>query len=279
MENEGAYILADNTVDHGNFLELILLLGKYDVCLKEHLDDCVEKSKKLHQSSGTKGRGSLITLLPKTTVNSIIETVGSLIKESISSDVQKAGMFSVQLDTTQDITSQDQCSVILKYVNETVQERLVALVKCHASTGQYFVNLLSEVLEHLKLDTGMCIGNATDGASNMQGRYKGFSALMTSQSPTHVHVWCYAHVLNLVLAETTQTVIECGTLFNLINDIAVFIRESYQRVNLWEKQGQEKMPSTHLVLSLLCCHRKGRQGTIVSPTPKFTRSHHLRGYF
>lgn len=142
-------MLADNTVDHGNFLELILLLGKYDVCLKEHLDDCVEKSKKLHQSSGTKGRGSLITLLSKTTVNSIIETVRSLIKESISSDVQKAGMSSVQLDTTQDITSQDQCSVILKYVNETVQERLVALVKCHASTGQYF--------KHLKLDKGMCV--------------------------------------------------------------------------------------------------------------------------
>lgn len=81
----------------------------------------------------------------------------------------------------------------------------------------------------------------------MKGRYKGFSALMTSQSPTHVHVWCYAHVLNLVLAETTQNVIECGTLFNLINDIAVFIRESYQSVNLWEKQAQEKMPSTHPV--------------------------------
>lgn len=54
-ENEGAYTLDDNTIDHGNFLELILLLGKYDVCLKEHLDDCVERSKKLHESSGTRG--------------------------------------------------------------------------------------------------------------------------------------------------------------------------------------------------------------------------------
>ena len=48
VENEAAYTLDDNTIDHGNFLELILLLGKYDVCLKEHLDDCIEKSKKLH---------------------------------------------------------------------------------------------------------------------------------------------------------------------------------------------------------------------------------------
>lgn len=40
MENEAEYTLDDNTIDHGNFLELIFI-GKY-VCLKEHLYDCVE---------------------------------------------------------------------------------------------------------------------------------------------------------------------------------------------------------------------------------------------
>ncbi|KAJ8414358.1 hypothetical protein AAFF_G00052280 [Aldrovandia affinis] len=35
-----------------------------------------------------------------------------LIQESIVDDITKAGMFSVQIDTTQDITSQDQCSVV-----------------------------------------------------------------------------------------------------------------------------------------------------------------------
>ena len=64
----------------------------------------------------------------------------------------------------------------------------------------------------------MCIANATDGAYNIQCQYKGFSALMTYQSPNHVHVWCFAHVLNLVLAETTQTNIESGSLFHLLND-------------------------------------------------------------
>ncbi|CAI5660952.1 unnamed protein product [Oreochromis niloticus] len=248
VENEAAYTLGDNTIDHGNFLELIVLLGKYDMCLGEHLNDCIEKSKKLHQTSGSRGRGSLITLLSKTTVNSVIDALGHLLQESIASDVKKAGMFSVQLDTTQDITGYDHCSVIIRYVTEAVQERLVSIVRCEASTGQYFVNLLSGVLEHLNLDKAMCIGNATDGASNMQGQYKGFPALMTAQSPTHVHVWCYAHILNLVIADTTQSVIESGSLFNLLNDIAVFIKESYHRVNLWEKQTQE---TRHRRLSLI----------------------------
>lgn len=61
-----------------------------------------------------------------------------------------------------------------------------------------------------------------------------------------MHVWCYTHVLNLVLANTTQTVIESGSLFSLLNDIAVFIKESYQRVNLWEKQTQEETGHRHL---------------------------------
>ncbi|KAJ8270536.1 hypothetical protein GJAV_G00116060 [Gymnothorax javanicus] len=127
VENEAAYTLNDYTIDHGNFLELIVLLGKYDICLREHLDDCVEKSRKMHQSSGSRGRGSLITLLSKTTDNSVIDALGHLIQESIARDVQKAGMFSVQLDTTQDINGHDQCSVILRYVTEAVQERLVAM--------------------------------------------------------------------------------------------------------------------------------------------------------
>ncbi|KAJ8402055.1 hypothetical protein AAFF_G00372900 [Aldrovandia affinis] len=240
VENEAAYKWDDCTLDHGNFLELILVIGKYDVSLKEHLDECMKKSKELHASSGTKGRGSLITLLSKTTVNSVIDSIGHLIQETIASDIQKAGMFTVQLDTTQDVTSQDQCAVVLRYVTEAVHERLVAVVKCHAATGEYFVDLLSEVLDRLKLDKAMCIGNSTDGASNMQGQYRGFSALMASQSPTHVHVWCYAHVLNLVLADTTGSVLESGSLFSLLNDVAVFIKDSYQRVILWDNEAQDK---------------------------------------
>ena len=42
---EEAYTLDDDTIDHCNFLEIILLLGKYDVCLKEHLTLSIEKCK------------------------------------------------------------------------------------------------------------------------------------------------------------------------------------------------------------------------------------------
>ena len=84
-----------------------------------------------------------------------------------------------------------------------------------------------------------CIGSSTDCAANMQGQYKGFSACLTRESPQLIHVWCYAHVLNLVLAETTSAVIAGASLFTLLNDITVFIRDSYFRMDVWERTMQD----------------------------------------
>ncbi len=82
-ENEAAYTLDDCNIDHGNFLEVLVLLSKYDVCLKEHLKECIEKSKKIHQT-GAKGRGSLVLLLSPRTINSVIDTIQQLIQETIA---------------------------------------------------------------------------------------------------------------------------------------------------------------------------------------------------
>lgn len=43
-QNEAPYTMDDDAVD---ILELNILLGKSVVCLKEHVDDCIEKSGKL----------------------------------------------------------------------------------------------------------------------------------------------------------------------------------------------------------------------------------------
>ena len=48
----------------------------------------------------------------------------------------------MQIDTTQDVTSTDQCAVILRYVNDEVQEKLIGVVQCESSTVGYFVELL-----------------------------------------------------------------------------------------------------------------------------------------
>ena len=62
-------------------------------------------------------------------------------------------------------------------------------------------------------------------AANMQAKYKGFSILLNQHSPNQIHVWCYAHILNLVIADTTGGVLASASLFTLLNKIAMYIRE------------------------------------------------------
>ena len=90
-------------------------------------------------------------------------------KEEISNSVREAGIYSVEIDSTQDITSTDKCSVILRFVGENVKERLLAVVDSHSATGADLCNLLKEVLQKQNIDVSKCISDSTNGASKMSG--------------------------------------------------------------------------------------------------------------
>ncbi|CAI6368942.1 unnamed protein product [Macrosiphum euphorbiae] len=110
--NEAAYLLNNESVDHGNFLELIILLSKYYVVLNEHLNSVKKKSENQHNRN-SKGRGNLVTFLSHYTTDNIINIISNLIKSTISKKIKEANMFSVLLDTTQDISVMDQCSIFV----------------------------------------------------------------------------------------------------------------------------------------------------------------------
>uniref|UniRef100_A0A6P7FLD5 Uncharacterized protein LOC114330583 n=1 Tax=Diabrotica virgifera virgifera TaxID=50390 RepID=A0A6P7FLD5_DIAVI len=135
-------------------------------------------------------------------------------------------MFSIEIDSTQDISVTDQCSVVTRYVyNGTIHERLLAVVPCHNSTGKGFHTMIHDILVKNGLDEKNCIADSTDGAANMQGRYSGFSSFMVQENSNHVHVWCYAHILNLVLTDIFKSHIKAASFFSLLNCIAAFFKE------------------------------------------------------
>lgn len=184
---------------------------------------------------GPKGRGNFVTLFSKTTINYVVEAIGYKIKNIITKEAKESGMYSIQIDTTQDVSCHDQCSIVIRYVlNDTINERLLAVVRSYSGTGESLKDLLKKALLDVDLDVQISIGSSTDGAANMQGQYNGFAAWLSAESPTLVHVWCYAHVLNLVLSDTTGSVIQSASLFGLLNEIAVFLRSSHLRMDKWE---------------------------------------------
>lgn len=117
----------------------------------------------------------------------------------------------------------------MRYVTDTnIQKRMIALVITELSTGQAFVDLVKRILEKMDSNVANCVGNATDGAANMQGEDRGFSALLSADAP-QVHVCCYSHVLNLVLMDATSSDLSSASLFNLLNDIAQFFCETHTK--------------------------------------------------
>ena len=60
-----------------------------------------------------------------------------MVKNEIMKERENAGMFSVQIDSTQDISSHYQCAIVLKYVVwDRAKERLVRLVNVNNSSGK-----------------------------------------------------------------------------------------------------------------------------------------------
>jgi len=232
--------LFNETIDHGNFLELLIFLSKFDPLLKNYLKESCEKSEEHRKSrienAGvgiiSKGRSNLETFLSKTMVNNIIQIISKLIKNKISQEISETKFFSLQIDTTQDINVHDQCSVVIRYVIENkINERLISLIDCKSTQGKCLSNYVCEDLKNLKINISKCIGTSTDGAANMQGQYNGFGSWLNKEVVGDLlNVWCYAHILNLVMADVTENNTFSINLFGVLNTCAVFFKESFIRM-------------------------------------------------
>ena len=237
--------------NRGNFLEAVKLLADYDPTLRAHLKRVTEKAKKRDPTK--RGRGSLVTFLSKTTVIKIFNIIGEMIKEVVVKDVKDAGMFSVQLDSTQDVSVHDQCAVVVRYVkDDKAREKLLRMVNVTDSKAQSLHELLVASLSEVGLKLDTCIGDSFDGAANMNGAYNGLQALLKQVRPSHIHTWCYAHVLNLVIADASSVCIQAVSLFGILNHLAKFFKESYKRMKVWEDQlkettGQGKLRKLKLI--------------------------------
>jgi len=108
-----------------------------------------------------------------------------------------------------------------------------SIVKCFSSKGIDMLELILKVSNSLNLDPKKCVRKATDGAANMQGEYRGFSAQLSRVAKNQIHIWCYTHVLNFVIGDVTNNILKSINLFGILNGCAVFIKESHKRMDVW----------------------------------------------
>ncbi|XP_068122030.1 zinc finger MYM-type protein 1-like [Hyperolius riggenbachi] len=245
LESVAGVFDEDHLDNRGNFLEIVKLLSDYSPVLKKHLTNVMEKAKS--RDPAKRGRGKFVTFLSKSTITKLFVIIGDMIKEEIVKEVENSGMFSIQMDSTQDVSTHDQCAIVVRYVaGDKVKERLLRLVTVEDSSSQSLHTLLTESLSALGLNLEKCIGDSFDGAANMSGTYSGLQALMKEVHPAHIHTWCYAHVLNLVIGDASTVCVPAVSLFGLLSNLSTFFNESYKRMKLWEDQIKKKTGSSKL---------------------------------
>lgn len=235
-DNEAAYSLP-MPCNHGNFLEEVKSRAMYDPVLKDHLATVVEASKARHDKNpSSQGRGSLVTFLSKNTFRKLLNIISSMVLEIIKDRInENGGKYSISLDGCQDLSVKEQLCLVGRYVDEFGPvEALLDISPATLTTGEALLNHVVKILETLGLLLSNLVGYSFDGAGNMSGARKGLQARLKELAPNSVYQHCYAHVLNLELQKSCNTVPQAAVLFNLLRDTATIISESYKRSGLWK---------------------------------------------
>jgi len=91
--------IENSNFNHGNFLELLKFTAKRDMVLNKYLTAAIQRSKqrKQHVELNSKGRGALITLLSKTTVNKVIDAILLTMRKTIKNELGDR-QFSIQVN-------------------------------------------------------------------------------------------------------------------------------------------------------------------------------------
>ena len=205
-----------------------------------HLTKVIEASKKRKENLKSQGkekslgRGSLTTMLSKSTINKILTAINIITKKRIAAEIGER-KFSVQMDSSQDTSVTDQETIILRYVKEEeVKDRVFAVKKVTDSSGAGLYELLRSTLVDNGITIENIVGESFDGAANMRGEYNGVQKHPKEVAPNSVYIWYYAQVLNLAATDLTENIVDhVKKLIGLLQTTVNFFSESCKRTNVW----------------------------------------------
>jgi Domain of unknown function (DUF4371)/hAT family C-terminal dimerisation region len=201
--------------NRGRFLDLLSLVARNHPYLHSHLR---------HVNSNTKK--NRVTFMSNVSQNMMIDVLANEVRSRILKDIKEAGLFAVIIDTTTDLAKLDQFSLLARYCNSSgePQERLIALDVAEDATGAGMFKLFKELCQRHGLDwkSDLC-AQSYDGAANMQGEYKGLRSLIQTENPRALYVWCFAHILNLVIVDAVDKNEESRNFFGVLQRLVSYM--------------------------------------------------------
>ncbi|CAI6377299.1 unnamed protein product [Macrosiphum euphorbiae] len=157
----------------------------------------------------------------------LLSILGEMVRAQILKDVKNACHFAVIIDTTTDISNQEQFTFIVRYVNSTgvIEERLLALETASDATGQGLFNTFCTITSKYDInwEKHLC-AQSFDGAASMQGIYSGLRSFIQHKNPRAIYVWYFAHILNLVVVDTCDSCTDTKNFFGDVQSLVFFLK-------------------------------------------------------
>lgn len=214
--------------NQGNFLELINLLSKHNAALSCHLSNILSNKKK-----------NRLTFLSNVSQNNMLQILSTMVRDQILKKIKKSGVFSFIIDTTTDVSNFEQFSLVLRFVNDDgeVEERLVAMKVTSDASGLGMFNLLCEICKNYEIDweNNLC-AQSYDGAASMQGHYSGVRSYVQQKNSRAIYVWCFSHILNLVVVDSCDKNKTMRIFFGNLQSIIAFMRARKRTATFIEAQ-------------------------------------------
>ena len=203
---------------NGKYLGIRELIAKYDSFLDLHI-----------KKFGNKGRGNT-SYLSSTICEEFILLMGQRVLNNIISELKSAKFFSISVDSTPDISNEDQLTLIIRYVNSNSPiERFLKFFDIETHTGIGITHIILEFLKKIDVKIEDCRGQSYDNATNMSGKYKGMQAIIKEKSKNAIYIPCCAHSLNLVGQCAVDCCIPATSFFGFVQKLYVFFSSSTKR--------------------------------------------------
>ena len=205
----------NSSMNPGNFLATLQLLGENDQILRDHLSSPEMKNAKM---TSPRIQNEVLELLAQHYI------VSQLIEE-----IKRAKYYSIMADEVTTHNS-EVLSLCIRFVDSSneIREEFLTFSKVQRITGESLATEIQQILQSKGLDMAMIRGQGYDGASNMASKISGVQARVKAVTPLAVYVHCSSHALNLVIARACKLT-EVKYMIDKLQSVCLFFENSPKR--------------------------------------------------
>ena len=209
----GQYSTTGNVGDFVESLNFRVRDGDYN--LESHLKDC----------------GKNRSYISKTSQSKIIKCCGEVISDEIIEEMKKSKFYSIIADEAADSSHKEQLSLVLRFVDSSmnIREEFLSFLHCKwGLSGEQLSKLIIDALNDLTLSVDDCRGQGYDGAGAVAGHINGLAAHILRHNPKALYTHCFSHRLNLSICDMLS-ILEVNKMLKHVSDVANFINVSQTR--------------------------------------------------